>query len=162
VADSPFVDAVRHHLVSEGWVTARTRLNDATVVVRALREDGRGPDRVLVMVVDDPDAAVVTDHVARLVAGAERRDAAALLTSLATITDRAHRAADARDVAVVEPSVFRDSSVETTVLEILEADRREDGDREGDGREEGDREREARASDDREADDSASESEDDA
>jgi hypothetical protein len=123
VPDSGFVDDVRHHLVKEGWVTASARVRPEAAVVRALREDGRGPSRVLVMVVDDPDGAVLADHVKYLVRGAEEKDAGAtLLTSLAEVTDRAHRAADARDVAVVAPSIFRDDDVETTILEILERD----------------------------------------
>jgi hypothetical protein len=129
VSDSAFVESVRHHLVAEGWVTANARVSHDAAVVRALREDGRGPSRVLVMVVDDPESAVLADHVKYLVSGMMEQDASAgLLTSLAPVTDRAHGAADDHGVAVVAPSIFRDDSVETTVLEILARDEETDAD----------------------------------
>lgn len=120
MAASPFLDDVRQRLVAEGWVTASARVNAETVVVRALREDGRGPSKLLAMVVDDADAAVTADHVRYLVAGAEDAGAdATLLTALATVTDRAHRTADDAGVAVVSPGTLRDDSLETTVLDVL-------------------------------------------
>lgn len=124
MAESPFVDDVRYQLVAEGWLTALARVNASTIVVRALREDGRAPSKLLAMVVDDSDTAVTTDHVSYLVSGAEETDAdATLLTALGPVTDHAHRAADARGVAVVSPSTLRDDDVQTTVLDILRADR---------------------------------------
>jgi len=120
VAASPFLDDVRQRLVAEGWVTACARVNPETVVVRALRGDGEGPSRLLAMVVDDADTAVTADHVRYLVAGADDAGAdATLLTSLATVTDRAHQSADDAGVAVVSPSTLRDDDVETTVLDVL-------------------------------------------
>ena len=117
---SPFLDDVRQRLVAEGWVTASARVNPETVVMRALREDGRGPSKLLAMVVDDADAAVTADHVRYLVAGAEEAGAdAMLLTSLATVTDRAHGTAEGAGVAVVSPSTLRENDVETTVLDVL-------------------------------------------
>jgi len=121
VAASPFLDDVRQRLVAEGWVTASARVNPETVVLRALREDGRGPSKLLVMVIDDADAAATADHVRYLVAGAEDADAdATLLTSLAPVTDRAHRTADEAGVAVVSPSTLRNDDLDTTVLDVLE------------------------------------------
>ena len=120
MAPSPFLDDVRQRLVAEGWVTASARVNPETVVVRALREDGEGPSRLLAMVVDDADAAVTADHVRYLAAGAEDAGAdATLLTALATVTDRAHRAAADAEVAVVSPSTMRDDDVQTSVLDVL-------------------------------------------
>lgn len=133
MSESPFVDDVRHQLVAEGWVTAVARVNAETVVVRALRQDGRGPSKLLAMVVDDGDAAVTADHVRYLVSGADEAGAdATLLTALATVTDRAHRTADDEGVAVVSPSTFRDDDVQTTLLEVLGGQRPA---ADGDGRE---------------------------
>lgn len=120
MAVSSFLADVRQRLVAEGWVTATARVNPETVVVRALRGDGKGPSKLLAMVVDDADAAVTADHVRYLVAGAQEADAdATLLTALAPVTDRAHRTADDAGVAVVSPSTLRDDDVETTVLDVL-------------------------------------------
>jgi len=124
VTASPFLDDVRQRLVAEGWVTACARVNPETVVVRALRGDGRGPSKLLAMVVDDADAAVTADHVRYLVTGAEESGAdATLLTALATVTDRAHQSADDAGVAVVSPSTLRDDGVRTTVLEVVDRER---------------------------------------
>lgn len=120
MADPPFLDDVRQRLVAEGWLTASARVNPETVVMRALREDGKGPSRLLVMVVDDADAAVTSDHVRYLVRGAEDAGAdATLLTALATMTDRAHQTADDAGVAVVSPSTLRNDDLDTSVLNVL-------------------------------------------
>ncbi|SEV87362.1 hypothetical protein [Halobacterium jilantaiense] len=120
MAASPFLDDVRQRLVAEGWVTASARVNSETVVMRALREDGKGPSKLLAMVVDDADAAATADHVQYLIRGAAEASAdATLLTSLATVTDRAHRTADDAGVAVVAPSTLRDDTLDTTVLDVL-------------------------------------------
>jgi hypothetical protein len=140
VGESAFVDDVRHQLVAEGWLTAVARVNAETVVVRALRGDGRGPSKLLAMVVDDADAAVTTDHVRYLVDGAEESGAdAALLTALGTVTDRAHRTAAEAGVAVVSPATLRSDDVRTTVLDVLEGERlvRSEGERQSRDEDEG-------------------------
>ncbi|TYT60258.1 restriction endonuclease, partial [Natrialba swarupiae] len=114
---SKYPKAVLQYVQTRGWNTNITELRDGAYIVAGTRERDTSSERMLLMVVCEPEDEVTAEHLKYLLkAGREKNADSVLVTYTGTVTEKAHEIGEKYGVGVIESEKIRSHS-ETSSFE---------------------------------------------
>lgn len=103
MSSSAYLERVRSQLEADGWNTTTTELRQGTSLVAGSRPTVDGTERVLAMVVTDPEPRVESEHVEYLHDAREQKGAdGAFLTATVEYSETSRAAANDHDIDILD------------------------------------------------------------